>query len=84
MSNYLKAINNKDFGYDSDVKYFLIRLLQVFDLNRKINIPFAGLKAELGVTGRVIHKGLDLLCENEVLIRQRNTSMQKRQVSRSV
>lgn len=81
MNNHLKAINNKDFVYDSDIKYFLIRILQVFDLGGNINISFAKLKDELGVTARVVHKGLEFLCENEVLIRQRNTGMQKRQVN---
>jgi DNA-binding MarR family transcriptional regulator len=81
VSNYLKAISNKDFVCESDIKYFLIRILQVFDLGGNINISFAKLKDELGVTARVVHKGLESLCENEVLIRQRNTSMQKRQVN---
>lgn len=69
MSNYLSILNkiNVDINIDSDVKFFLIKLLQKFHIKDEIKVTVKLLQNEFGVTDRVITKSFKALTDAKVI-----------------
>jgi hypothetical protein len=69
MNNYLSILNkaNVDIDIDANVKFFLIKLLQKFQLKDEIKVPVKTLQNEFGVTDRVITKSFKALTDAKVL-----------------
>lgn len=68
--HYLSVLNkeNIDINLDADVKFFLIKLLQKFQLEDEIKVSVKALQNEFGITDRGITKSFKALTAVNILI----------------
>ncbi len=70
MESYLKVLSHGFISVDYDVKFFLVKLLQSYNIDDVLQIPVKQYKTIFGVTDRVVTKSLKCLLEKEVLALQ--------------